>query len=123
MTKNRHMDEKAVLRAALSALLEQAYQMRGMFDDSDGAIATAIDAAQDALYETAGTPEPATGETDGASEPVRVLVVLNGGCVSDVWASAPVKLEVFDWDDHDEDEGMEPQHEVDALRVGLTQVY
>lgn len=59
----------------------------------------------------------------GASEPVRVLVVLNGGCVSDVWASAPVKLEVFDWDDHDEDEGMEPQHEVDALRVGLTQVY
>ena len=37
------------LRAALGQLLEQVYQMQGMFDDEDGAIARAIEDAEDAL--------------------------------------------------------------------------
>lgn len=40
-------------KAALEGLLEQVYQMRGMFDDSDGAIQRAVIDAQDAL----GVPE------------------------------------------------------------------
>lgn len=37
------------MRAALGELLEQVYQMQGMFDDDDGAIAAAIDDAEKAL--------------------------------------------------------------------------
>jgi hypothetical protein len=43
------MELDAELAAALQSLLEQAYQMRGMFSDDDGAIGNAILDAESAL--------------------------------------------------------------------------
>jgi len=42
-------DHTGELRGALSNLLEQVYQMRGLFDDEDGAIAAAVEGAERAL--------------------------------------------------------------------------
>ncbi len=37
------------MRDALEQLLEQVYQMQGLFDDDDGEIQRAVDAAEKAL--------------------------------------------------------------------------
>lgn len=42
-------DKYREVRAALAQLLEQVYQMQGMFDDSDGAIQRAVDDAEKVL--------------------------------------------------------------------------
>ncbi|MFZ3211758.1 MAG: hypothetical protein WA188_09595 [Terriglobales bacterium] len=42
---------KQELAAALDGLLQQVYQMRGMFGDEDRAIARAVKDAEDALKE------------------------------------------------------------------------
>ncbi|MEM7242328.1 MAG: hypothetical protein AAF429_09095 [Pseudomonadota bacterium] len=42
------------LRGALSSLLHQVEQMQGLFDDSDGTIAEAVDAAEKALSNDLG---------------------------------------------------------------------
>lgn len=43
------IDHERELAAALNGLLDQVYQMQGMFDDSDGAIQRAVDDAEAAL--------------------------------------------------------------------------
>lgn len=42
---------------ATEELVNQAEQMKGMFDDNDGSIQAAIEAAQEAMYSDA-TPQP-----------------------------------------------------------------
>jgi len=48
-------DTEYELAAALDGLLQQTYQMRGMFGDEDGAIVRAVEDAEEALnrYRTA----------------------------------------------------------------------
>lgn len=51
------MDEDPIrhdLAAALGQLLEQVYQMQGMFPDEDGTIQAAIDDAEAALAKRSG---------------------------------------------------------------------
>ena len=47
--KPRDLARASELAAALSGLLEQVYQMQGLFDDEDGAIAVAVADAEFAL--------------------------------------------------------------------------
>lgn len=44
--------KNSTVRGALFNLLEQVYQMREMFDDSDGTIASAVEDAEEALGST-----------------------------------------------------------------------
>lgn len=44
-------DRERELEAIVRRLLDQLYQMQGMFDDSDGAIQAAIDEAEALLEE------------------------------------------------------------------------
>lgn len=47
----REHDEARELRAALGQLLNQVYQMKDMFDDEDGAIASAVAVSEALLAE------------------------------------------------------------------------
>lgn len=54
MSKTYQNDDARELAAALGQLLEQVYQMRGLFDDEDGAIARAVQDAEQALEDFTG---------------------------------------------------------------------
>lgn len=75
------------LAGALSSCSDQIGQMRGMFDDGDGAIAEAVEAADEAseAYTTACAASP-----DTPSSPLRLTAVVAGGCLVEITTDDPV---------------------------------
>jgi hypothetical protein len=82
------------LRGAISACLTQIEQMKGLFDDEDGAIARAVDEAEHELE--------ITGPYAAAPLPVRrIAITMDGGLIQSIYspcAMPDVEIVVFDHD-------------------------
>lgn len=91
----------ADLRGSLSELDQQVDQMKGMFDDSDGAIQQAQEEASETLHRARVYCD--------ASEPLHLNITVEGGNVQSVWSDAPItglKVFVYDYDVTEEDQAV-----------------
>lgn len=88
----------AQLRDALGAidtLSTQVHQMKGMFDDEDGAITAALEEAQEAI--DGARPAIARYEAEKDILPAAVIM-MEGGCIQYVATNQPTKLLFLDYD-------------------------
>jgi len=77
------------MKVELSNLLDQVYQMQGMFDDEDQAIANAIKDAEKALSRTP-----------------KIIIHVSGGVVQSVYSSEKTEVDILDYDifEHEEED-------------------
>lgn len=101
------MEIIADLRGSLSELDQQVDQMKGMFDDSDGAIQQAQEEASEALHR-ARVYEDAV-----SAAPVQIFVTIDGGNFQGVTCAQPVpnvEVVVIDHDVEEVDEAIREIH-------------